>query len=174
MGLSLSNQKFIYLLERYVREAVAEFQRRIRSNGLVLSGEMLDGFRIRAMQAAPNYISQMIETAGYFRIKDLRSMHYARMPPQAAMEYYVEKIGVHKFAYVPGYEGKWPSSDTIAVERIAWGLRHERKLKPDVKRGYRGIYNEVLKGTMIALNSQVAQAGARFAISEITSILEAN
>lgn len=172
MGLSVSNQKFIYLLERYVREAVAEFQRRIRSNGLVLSGEMLDGFRIRAMQAAPNYISQMIETAGYFRIKDLRSMHYARMPPQAAMEYFVEKVGLQYFSYVPGYDGKDPSWETIAIERIAWAIRKSYIQKPDRKRGYRGIYNDVMKGTMSALNSEVSQAGARFAISEIKSILE--
>ncbi|MDR6195632.1 hypothetical protein [Siphonobacter sp. SORGH_AS_0500] len=172
MGLSISNQKFVYLLERYVREAVEEFQRRIRSNGLVLSGEMLDSFRVRAMQTAPGYISQMIETASYFRIKDLRSMHYARMPPLAAMEYFVEKVGLQYFSYVPGYDGKEPASDTIAIERIAWGIRKSYLRKPDRKRGYRGIYNDVLKGTMSALNSEVAQAGARFAISEITSILE--
>lgn len=172
MGLSLSDKKFVYLLERYVREAVAEFQRRIRNNDLVLSGEMLRAFQIKAMQTAPGYISQMIETAGYFRIKDLRSMHYGRMPPQEAMEYFVEKEGLQHFAYVPGYNGSEPSSDTIAIERIAWAIRKSYIQKPDRKRGYRGIYNDVMKGTMSALNSQVAQAGARFAISEMKTILE--
>ncbi|PMD97401.1 hypothetical protein BWI97_07160 [Siphonobacter sp. BAB-5405] len=170
MGLSLSSKRFQALLEQFVREAVSEFQRRIRSAGLELTGELLDSFKIKSLQAGNTYISQMVETAGYFRIKDLRSMHYARMPPLAAMEYFVEKTGIDRF-YVPGYGDRTPSSETIAIERVAWAIRKARMQKPDVKRGYRGIYNEVVKGKMGALRSEVSQAGARLAIQELREIL---
>jgi hypothetical protein len=175
MAISLSSEKFTQLLDYYVREAVDEFQRRIRAAGLILTGEMLDSFRIKAVQTGAGYISQQVEMAGYFRIKDLRSMHYARMPPQAAMEYFIEKTGLSRFAYVPGYKASSPpASQTIAVERIAWAIRAKRMQNPDVKRGYRGIYNEVVGAGLSALRSNVSQAGARLAIQEFQSALSGN
>ena len=72
-------------------------------------------------------------------------MHYERMPPQAALEAFVEKVGIDKFPYVPGYpKGVRPVSYTVAVERIAWGIRMMRKRMPNVQRGYRGIYSDPL------------------------------
>jgi hypothetical protein len=155
MAINLSNEQFQSLLDKYVREAVAEMQRRIRSANLVLTGDM-------------------ISFSGVVRLKDLRSMNYLRMPPQEAMEYFVQREGVHSFAYVPGYKnGKWPTTEAIAVKRIAWGIRANRKQYPNVKRGYRGIHNDILFKGMSSLTSQVAQAGARLAIDEIKNIIQA-
>ena len=133
------------LLDKYIEEAEKAFQRRIVAEGLVLTGELLNSFRRMAAQAGQGYIEARLDAAGYLRIKDLRSMNYARMPPQAALEAFVEKVGVDKFAYVPGYpRGVRPASDTIAVERIAWGIRQNLRKYPNVKRGYRGIYSDPL------------------------------
>jgi hypothetical protein len=174
MAINLSNEQFQSLLDKYVREAVAEMQRRIRSANLVLTGEMIDSFRVSAQERGRDYISQVITFSGVVRLKDLKSMNYTRMPPQEAMEYFVEREGVHSFAYVPGYKnGKWPTTDAIAIKRIAWGIRSKIKQYPNVKRGYRGIHNDILFKGMSSLTSQVAQAGARLAIDEIKNIIQA-
>jgi hypothetical protein len=175
MPINLSNEQFQQLLDRYIREAVGEMQRRVRSANLVLTGEMIDSFRVSAQERGRDYITQTISFSGVVRLKDLKSMNYSRMPPQEAMEYFVEREGVHSFAYVPGYKpGRWPSSDAIAVKRIAWGIRSKIKQEPNVKRGYRGIHNDVLFKGMNSLRSQVAQAGARLAIEEMSKIIQSN
>ena len=173
MPINLSNEQFQQLLDKYIREAVAEMQRRVRSANLVLTGEMIDSFRVSAQERGRDYINQVISFSGIVRLKDLKSMNYSRMPPQEAMEYFVEREGVHSFAYVPGYKpGTFPTSDAIAVKRIAWGIRSKIKQNPNVKRGYRGIHNDVIFKGMGSLRSQVAQAGARLAIEEIKKVIQ--
>jgi hypothetical protein len=97
MPINLSNEQFQSLLDRYIREAVAEMQRRVRSANLVLTGEMIDSFRISAQERGRDYITQTISFSGVVRLKDLKSMNCTRMPPQEAMEYFVEREGVHTF-----------------------------------------------------------------------------
>jgi hypothetical protein len=175
MPINLSDEQFQNLLDKYIREAVAEMQRRVRSANLVLTGEMLESFRVSAQEHGRDYITQVISFSGVVRLKDLKSMNYTRMPPQEAMEYFVQREGVHSFAYVPGYKnGHWPSTDAIAIKRIAWGIRSKIKQYPNVKRGYRGIHNDVLFKGMSSLRSQVAQAGARLAIEEIKNVIQAH
>lgn len=167
-----SNEHLKVLLEKYVDEAVDEMKRRIRSQDLVMTGEMLNSFRVAATEEGNGYIAKKISMIDYVRIKDLRSMHYERTPPLDAMEYFLEANSLHSFNYVPGYEdGKWPSSDEIATRRIAWALKMSFRRKPNRSRGYRGIYSSSISKAMNGLKSQAAQAGARFAIQYVKNIL---
>lgn len=139
------DSELLRIFDGYIAEAERVFRRRIMDEGVVLTGETLDSFRTEAATAAGGYIEAKLHAAGTFRMKDLRSMDYARMPPQAGLENFVEKVGVDKFLYVPGYKkGTRPISDTVACERIAWGIRMMRRKYPNVKRGYRGIYSDPL------------------------------
>lgn len=97
MPSNLSREQFQSLLDKYIREAVAEMQRRVRSDNLVLTGEMINFFRVSAQERGQDYISQVISFSGVIRLKDLKSMNYFRMPPQEVMEYFVERTGVHIF-----------------------------------------------------------------------------
>lgn len=57
MPIDLSNEQFQNLLDKYIREAVAEMQRRVRSANLVLTGEMIDSFRVSAQERGRDYIN---------------------------------------------------------------------------------------------------------------------
>jgi len=135
------------ILESYLVKAEEFFKQRAQSAGLVLTGEMIHSFRRYAAVEANGYVEARLEMAGYFRMRDLRSMTYTRTPPLAAMEAFVEEKGLNKFAFIPGYPTKnmiRPATDTAAIERIAWAIKMNRQRKPNVTRGYRGIYSDPL------------------------------
>ncbi|WP_428657572.1 hypothetical protein [Runella sp.] len=159
------------LLEKYVQEAVDEMQRRIRSAGLIMTGEMLDSFKVSATESGSDFVSKKVSMADYVRLKDLRSMHYVRTPPLEAMKYFIESHGVHRFSYVPGYQDGWPASEEIAVRRLAWAFKMSMKRNPDVRRGYRGIYSSSVSKAMSGLKSSAGQEGARFAMRFVKNIL---
>lgn len=167
-----SNEQQRVLLEKYVQEAVDEMQRRIRSAGLIMTGEMLESFKVSATESGSDFVSKKVSMADYVRIKDLRSMHYVRTPPLEAMEYFIEAHGVHRFMYIPGYkDGVWPSSKETAVRRLAWAFKMSMKRNPDVRRGYRGIYSSSVSKAMSGLKSAAGQEGARFAMRFVKNIL---
>ena len=140
-------ERLARILEAYTQKAEDAFKRRIQSQGIVLTGEMLDSFRTYAAERGDGYVQTRLSMVGYTRIKDLRSMNYSRTPPLQVLEDFVEKVGIGQFAYVPGYPTKnlrRPASDTAAIERIAWAIKINRKRHPNLKRGYRGIYSDPL------------------------------
>lgn len=133
------------LLDAYIDKAETAFKQRIASQGIVLTGEMLNSFRQYAAERGDGYVQARLSMVGYTRIKDLRSMNYSRTPPLRALEDFVEMVGLDKFAFVPGYpKGGRPVSDTVAIERIAWAIKMSLRKNPNIKRGYRGIYSDPL------------------------------
>lgn len=166
-----STEQQRFLLEKYVQEAVDEMQRRIRAEGLIMTGEMLNSFRVSATESGSDFVSKKVSMADYVRLKDLRTMSYVRTPPVDAMEYFIESNGLHRFYYVPGYkDGSWPDED-IAVRRIAWAVKMSFRRKPNRARGYRGIYSSSVSKAMSGLKSAAGQEGARFAIRFVKNIL---
>ncbi|MEZ0484296.1 hypothetical protein [Fibrella aquatica] len=138
-------ERIARILNAYLQKAEDAFQRRISSQGLVLTGEMLSSFRQYAAERAEGYVEAKLGMVGYVRIKDLKSLNYTRTPPLRAIMDFVEKVGVSKFAYVPGYpQGVQPGSEAKTIERIAWGIKMNMQRNPNVKRGYRGIYADPL------------------------------
>ncbi|WP_375445741.1 hypothetical protein [uncultured Fibrella sp.] len=138
-------ERIAQLLNAYIQKAENAFQRRISSQGLVLTGEMLNSFRQYAAERGEGYVEAKLGMVGYLRMKDLKSLNYSRTPPLRALMDFVEKVGVDKFAYVPGYpQGVKPATEAKAIERIAWGIKMNMQRHPNVKRGYRGIYADPL------------------------------
>lgn len=143
----LDPERIAKLLDSYIDKAEAAFRTRIQNAGVILTGEMLNSFRQYAAEKGEGYVQAKLTMVNYTRIKDLRSMSYSRLPPLDALEYFVETVGVGRFAYVPGYPTKnlvRPVSETAAIERIAWGIRQNLRKYPNLKRGYRGIYSDPL------------------------------
>ncbi len=155
-----SNRDATLILEKYVTLAEQAFKSRIQAAGLVLTGELLSSFRQEAGRVGEGYVEAKLTMAAHGRIKDLRRMNYSRTPPLLAMESYVEKVGVGSFAYVPGYPtGVFPATESKAVERIAWAFKMSRARRPNVVRGYRGIYSDpLLKDVLPYLFSDLATA----------------
>lgn len=69
------------------------------------------------------------------------------VPPIKPLAEWVETVGVDNFPYVPGYRDAkvQPASDTQKIYRIAQALQYHLKAAPNIKRGYRGIYNDPLR-----------------------------
>jgi hypothetical protein len=133
------------ILDAYIIQAENAFKARAAGAGLNLTGELLGSFRHTAAKEAGQYVEARLELAGYGRMKDLQRLNYSRTPPLLAMESFVEEVGVSKFAYVPGYKsGVFPANQSKAIERISWALKMARARRPNVVRGYRGIYSDPL------------------------------
>ncbi|MGF7217485.1 hypothetical protein GGR92_003659 [Spirosoma lacussanchae] len=140
-----SNRDAARILTAYIGQAENAFKSKIQAAGLTLTGELLASFRTTAATEGEGYVEVRLQMAGYGRIKDLRRMNYSRTPPLLAMEAFVEKVGVSHFAYVGGYpRGVFPRTESQTVERIAWSLKMSLARRPNVVRGYRGIYSDPL------------------------------
>ena len=156
------------ILNKYVLEAERLFRQHAQAAKLDLSGGLINSFRSEAAVAAGGYLEAKVSMIGYARFKDLRSMNYVRSPPLSVLEYFVEKVGVDQFAWVPGYRGgdSKPPTEIMAINRIAWALKMVRHRYPNVRRGYRGIYadpllKEVLPNLFFDLKQQAGLTALR-------------
>lgn len=146
----IENPVFEEILNRYVNLAEQKFQQAVAASGLVLTSELRDSIRASALEKGAGYIQGHIYYSALLRIKDMKQLNYTRMPPFLAMVKFVESVGPSRFPYVPGYPpGMRPASYTVTVERIAAGIMRQFKREPNVKRGYRGVYNDPLKNDIL-------------------------
>lgn len=145
-----SNRDVAKILDTYIDQAEQAFRARIQAAGKVLTGEMLQSFRQEAARVGEGFVTAKLSMVGYTRLLDLRRMNYTRTPPLLAMENYIEKVGVGKFAYVSGYPtGRFPATEAKAIERIAWAYKMSLARRPNVVRGYRGIYSDPLLSNVL-------------------------
>lgn len=146
----IDNPVFAEILRKYVQRAEQVITREVRAQGLVLTSEMLDSIRAAAVEKGTGFIQASVYYEALLRIKDLKTLNYTRMPPLTAMIKFVEQAGVENFKNVPGYGGAVQKLDHASrVERIAWGVRSVFKREPNIKRRYRGIYNDPLKNEVL-------------------------
>ncbi len=147
----LDNPVFAKILESYVGRAEMVFRRAVESEGKVLTGEMLQSIRATAVEKGVGFIQASVHFDMLLRIKDLKVLRFSRSPPIAALRDFVEKVGIQNFAFIPGYKNGVRPTDAIAINRVAWGMSKKLKQEPDVKRGYRGVYNDPMKNEILPL-----------------------
>lgn len=130
------------MLGEVSREALQNFERAIESKRLIFTDELKQSFDFSIMQGAEEIASE-ITFRSYGRFKDMKKITYLESRKSIeAIAYFVEKTGVEKFAWVPGYEGKAASS-VKDINRIAWAISRSKKRAIDINRSYRGTwYNE--------------------------------
>lgn len=129
------------ILERYADEAVRVFKREAQRAGLVSSGEMLNSIKESAMQKGQDFISARVEYDEVFRLKDVKLLRYTTVPPVEPIREWVER-NLSKFPRVPGYKDASKLSNEKKIKRISSAIVFKLQREPNVKRGYRGIYNE--------------------------------
>jgi hypothetical protein len=115
-------------LEMAVRELIAS----AKKNKVELSGETIASIAGSVSAFTPQAVGTiLIEFQNSGRFQDWKSMNYSKVPPVDVLAEWVEKIGVSKFKYVPGYQGKTERkiSDSQAARRIAWGVAMARYRK---------------------------------------------
>lgn len=134
------------LYEDLAKRSERAFEDAVRREGLVDTGELLDSIRAGTVEVGGKTISTSVLFSQLLRLKDVKTMQYFTIPPLAPLLQWVERVGLSKFAYVPGYpKGLTQATETEQIYRIAAGIQYNLKARPNVKRGYRGIYNEELK-----------------------------
>jgi hypothetical protein len=116
------------VIEDMTRDAVHYFEKAVEAKGMTLTDELKNSFKYEITAASGNLLaSATISFEGYGRLLDMKTLRWQGPANLEAMEEFVDKIGVDKFAYVPGYEksGKIPTAN-IAVRRIASGIAWQR------------------------------------------------
>ena len=138
------------LLQQFIKKTEKAFQSAVEREGLISSGELLNSIRAESVQTGSDFISAHVSYSDLLRIKDMKALEYSTIPPIAPLVDWVERVGLSKFPYVPGYpNGVGSASETEQIYRIAAGLQYHLKAFPSVRRGYRGIYNDNLKYTLL-------------------------
>lgn len=127
------------------REGMDAFRRALETYGLELTEELKQSFQYHVLRQV-NQIVLEFDFREYGRFKDMAQLKYsAHQAPVEAMEFFIEKIGLDKFAFIQGeeYRGKQVPTVKNATRRLAWALAIGRRKVPSIKRGYRGTwYNE--------------------------------
>lgn len=147
MNEFMESDVFRHILDRYIKEAEQVFKREVASSGLVMTGELISSIQAVGTEAGKDFVRGHVYFDMLLRIKDMKALQYLTIPPLSPMRIVAQQIVDRNEVYrVPGYkDGKMPSSDTILVDRLAWALRMHFKRSPNVRRGYRGIYNDPLR-----------------------------
>lgn len=116
------------------------FQSAIRKAGLVFSEELLSDWSTSVIKS-DDVLAVEWQFQMYGRYKDMKRIS-GYMPPVEVITEYVEKIGIDRFAWVPGYDIKSSVPTDIAAERIAWGIAKYRASVQTIRRSGGGWYNE--------------------------------
>ena len=171
----LQNPAFNALLDDYLRQAENAFRKRANKANLKLTGAMVDSFQRGAVVQGTDFIKGKVEMVGYVRLKDIKRMQYTHYMPTDVLEYFVDKIGVENFAYVPGYDkpgAKLPSREAQA-KRIVFGIQAYRHQHPEVRRKYASIYNDPIgKNIYPRLAFDIKQMAAKVAMEGVKEMIE--
>lgn len=164
------------MLEDITRDAITYFEAAITSKGLVLTQELRDSLKmevisgIGTMQAAT-----VIHFQGYGRYKDMKVLSYKDLMPVEALEKFVERIGVGKFAWIPGYEkqGRTMPITSRAIQRIAAGIVYGMQKKPTVNQGKRHAwYNRTKADFLNVTRRRLLERGREIALKALKDGLE--
>ena len=139
-----------HLLEDFVKRVERAFKDAVDREGVIQTGDLLDSIRAGSITRGKGWISGLVYYSDLLRIKDMKVLNYSTIPPLQPLMDWVERTGVNNFAYVPGYQnGKQPPTDIEKIHRIASGIQYYLKATPNVRRGYRGIYNDPMRLLLI-------------------------
>lgn len=139
------------IIEEITKDAINNFRQALADNKLVFTQELYESFQYNIVRNAEMLYSE-ISFKQYGRYKDMKELKFSsHIPPVDAMEFFVEKTGVDKFAWVPGYKQNDGVPTEIATRRIAWAIASHYNRVPSIKRGYKGTwYNE---NVMLMINT---------------------
>lgn len=99
----------------------------LRQRGLVVTEELLNSLFARLMaDSADKYLGGTVlgfnDVGRYLDMKFFRQKPLPQKEIETVLVEWVKKVGVNKWAYVPGYKKNRPLDDNIAANRIAWGI----------------------------------------------------
>lgn len=147
------------------------FQNAIQKAGLVFSEELLNDWSTTVIKN-DDVLAVEWQFRMYGRYKDMKRIP-GYMPPIEVMIEYVEKVGVDRFAWVPGYDVKDSVPTDVAAERIAWGIAKYRASVQVIKRSGAGWYNQnvmrLVNKTRMNIRKRTAEWIAKYSSDTLTT-----
>ena len=159
-------------LKAVAQDAVKYYQQAIERSGYVMTEALRNDFDLHIIESS-EMIAAEIAFRYYGRFKDMKVLKYGDlMPPIEVITEFVEKIGVSKFAWVPGYEknGKTPAL-SVAVKRIASAIAVSFRNK-GIKREGKGWYNQTTSNLVIIARSRIMAVTADYTAKMIAENIE--
>lgn len=169
-------QEAYEMLDEITTDAIKYFEAAIVSKNLVFTEELRNSLKkevitgIGSMKAAT-----VIHFQGYGRYKDMKVLNYKDLMPVEALEKFVERIGVGKFAWIPGYEnqGRTMPITSRAIQRIAAGIVFGMQKKPTVNQGKRHAwYNRTKADFLNVTRRKLLERGREIALNALKDGLE--
>ena len=135
----------LVLVTELTKKGADYFEKSIDRAGLNLTGELRNSVDFAIQEEIGNLsFTAEIFFKEYGRYKDMKTLRYAYLPNFDAIEYFVEKIGIEKFAWVNGYEAKQVPTVKNAKKRIVWAfLMYRKKIPVVVQNSKQQWYNKV-------------------------------
>jgi hypothetical protein len=124
------------LLDELHGMAEGLFKGAVMASNLNLTGELRESVRSSLKKDLEGFGGEIdIFFNEYWRFKDMKSYNYGGAYMNVdAIKAFVRKIGVRKFAWVPGYENSRATlAEEKAIDRIAWGIIMYRRKMPVVR-----------------------------------------
>ncbi len=116
-------------LDLWSHYTISVFKEKMVKQKIVFTEQTLNSLQAQVMNGSGEITGKMLLSfleAG--RFKDMKQLTYKKMPPIEVFEDYIKQVGISKFSYVPGYKnGQFPTSQSKAINRIAWGIAKNRE-----------------------------------------------
>jgi len=139
MTANQHNEAFEKVWADLIQMTVKTLRYAVNQAGLEDTGDLLESIQPGVVNASKNWIEGSVYYDALLRVKDIKTLHYTTIPPLAPLIEWVERQGVNKFPFVPGYpNGVKKAGETASIIRIAEGIRWFLKSYPNVTRNYRG------------------------------------
>lgn len=119
------------ILAAWVEYAIRELKAKLQSRRMVVSGALLASLGADVTKAVEGKARAKVNMLEYGRYRDMKRLTYEGPANFDAMLRFVDKIGVSRFKYVPGYNPAVrrvlrPPTTSVARNRIAWGVAWSR------------------------------------------------
>lgn len=170
----MTEQQLEKIVERELRDwsayVLLVLARKMTAAKLVLTGDLLRSLHAQFIQGSAGLATARLifEDAG--RIRDMRRLNYSKQTPIDVIEAYVKQIGLSKFKYVPGYKkGTFPLTQSIAINRIAWGIAVSRTQENRIRR--KPWFNKTFYSQIDTLIDDLSAAYSQAASEAITDNL---
>lgn len=170
------------ILGQWYRQLYIKLNAELAAKNLKLEGTLQQSLNGYIQSAAGDVAAELrLYFEDYGRIQDLKYRYNGKMPPLKAMMDYIDKVGLDKFKYVPGYpvgifpigqsKSKYGNGERISKLRIAWGLSKSRVAESKT-RGNRKWYAKTVWGNINALINELLGKVGEMTTEEVINSLK--
>ena len=124
------------LLNDFANEQIMAFHVQLDTKKINKTRELFNSFNRELLKVSANLEFELrIFYTKHGSYRDMAYRKYSKQAPVDAIEDWIKKVGVEKFKTIPSYKnGTRPTTDTIAIKKLAWAIAKSYKKRDKVKR----------------------------------------